>query len=187
MAYVNVVFNRFKFNLLGGSFNCPNAGSTSASQTYDTIKVLLVATLSTQPGCDLNVLTDFTGLSGYAESSATGYTAGGYSLSGPTNIYVTQGTSGGGSTTPAACYLNAANITWTVTSGTLSALGCILYSTTAVVANSNKTGTTGSGSTLAAETSPLICYFDFNGTKSATSGTFVINWSTSPAAIISLT
>jgi hypothetical protein len=91
------------------------------------------------------------------ESSATGYTAGGTSVSSPT---WTQSSN-------VVTFTSAGTPSWTVTSGTLTAYGCLVYDTTV--------GTS--------TTHPGLSYNYFGGAQTVSgSGTFTINWNASGIA-----
>ena len=178
MVLESLIFDRFRFNLLSGVFNSFAGGSgASGNHAYDTIKAMLVNPITTGALATntVSVLADVTSLTGFVETtneSGTGYTSGGKALTG---ITVTQNTG--------SAYLNADDVAWTLS--TFTAAGALLYSANTTIADTAKTSVSGS-STLAAQVSPVICYFEFPEAIRVANGTFTLQWNNSPAAIISL-
>lgn len=120
----------------------------------DDIKVMLVSS-SYSPNQDTHDYLDDVVAN---EVSGTGYTAGGISLTGKTNVY------DAGSNT---IVLDAADVTWA--NSTITARYAIIY---------NNSGVT-------AATKPLIAYVDFVSDQSSTAGNFTITWD--PAGIVRAT
>lgn len=130
----DVIYNNFKKNIMNGSIDLDT----------DTIKVALV-TSSYTPNQDTDEFFDDV----TNEVSATGYTAGGQTLTTPAVTADTTDDEG---------VFDADDVSWTIT-GSLTARGAVIY---------KDTGTPG--------TSPLICYIDFGGDEVATDGDFDITW-----------
>lgn len=124
----------------------------------DTIKVALYTNSSTPDNTvTTDALTEYNGTSSAwvtaNESSATGYTAGGLAIS---TTSVAQSSN-------VVTFTSSGNPTWTITSGTLSSYGCLVYDTT--VSNIG------------------ICYNAFATQPSTvTGGQFIISWNASGIA-----
>lgn len=87
-----------------------------------------------------------------SESTATGYTAGGTALTSPvwSQNYNSQGVN-------VLALSTATNLVWTITGGTLSTVGVIVYDTTAASTN-------------------ILYSWNFFGTTSVSSGTLTVAW-----------
>lgn len=129
----DVIYNSFKQKIMNGSIDLDT----------DTIKVALVTSSYTPNQDSHTVFSDVTN-----EVSATGYTAGGATLSGVT---VTQ------DDTDNEGVFDATDSAWP--SSSITARGAVLYKSTGV-----------------AGTSPLIAYIDFGQDVSSVGATFTIQW-----------
>lgn len=134
MATSVTFYNSFKAQLLGSG--------TAIDFESDTIKVALCTATYTPDKDAHNFFDDITN-----EASATGYTAGGYTILSPT---VSQ------DNTDDEGVFDCADPTWTLTTSATIRYGIVYKST----------GTAG--------TSPLICYIDFGENFSVSNGTFTI-------------
>lgn len=117
----------------------------------DTIKVMLVKNTYTPDQDAHDYLDDISASTN--ETTATGYTAGGYTLASKTNTVDSANN---------LVKFDAADVTWTIT-GTCTAAYAVIYDYTG-------------GGTDA--TRPLLGYVDFGGDATATDGTFKITWDT---------
>jgi hypothetical protein len=143
MAFTgNWVTNTFKTGILDGTFNF-NTGTT------DVYKIALYTNAAT-----LDATT--TAYTSVGEVSASGYTAGGQTLS--VNQIPTVGSAGG-----VIAYLSFANAAWT---GSITARGALIYKADGV-------------------TNPTVCVLDFGNDKSS-STTFTVQFpaATNTSAII---
>jgi len=129
-------------------------GAGNINMTSGTYKVALgngtgPITLATAGISTAKLLTDWTAI--VAEITGTGYTAGGATVSAPTFT-------AGGTNNSVATWTSATNPTWT--SSTFTANQAVFYESSAA-------------------TYQLICFWDFGGAISVTSGTFTLNISAS--------
>ena len=136
MAATTTFFNRFKYQQLG------DTSVTPINLKSDTIKVSLHSASYT-PTIDSDVF--FSDVDN--EISATGYTAGGYTLLSPATSQDNTDDEG---------VFDAADPTWTITTSATTRYA-IVYKSTGV-----------------SSTSPLICYIDFGETFSIANGTFTL-------------
>ena len=136
----NLIYTSAKVNLINGTIDLDT----------DTIKVALVTSTYVASAAH-DFFDDITN-----EVSATGYTAGGATLSTPS--VVADGTS---------AKFDAADTVWSIT-GTVTARGAVVY---------KDTGT--------AATRPLLFYYDFGTDETAEDGDFTIQWSANGLATLS--
>jgi hypothetical protein len=139
MAIAQGATNTFKIGLPSGSYDF----------STDTFKIALYTGAA-------NIGPDTTAYTTDGETVATGYTAGGETLT------ITQAPTIGNQTGNATVYLSFANVTWT---SALTARGALIYKS-------------GSGN-------PTVCVLDFGGDKTSTT-TFTVQFpaATNTAAII---
>lgn len=151
-----------------GYTNTAPGGLSATGLVGDTIKFALFTNTGTpDQTVTTALLTAYNGTSSQwvtaNESSATGYTAGGNALSG-TRTWAYD--SGSGS----ICFFAGATSTaWTITAGTLTSYGGLLYDTSLTTA----------GNFVANQG---LCFNFFGGAQTLTgSGTFTVNWATPPS------
>jgi hypothetical protein len=123
-------------------------GSKKIDFTADTFKVMLLSAYTVGSTQDTaQFVSDVTGVG--TEASGTGYTAGGVALVSPT--YTASG--------HVYTFTTSTNPSWT--SSTISAAYALFYDSTPGTASTN----------------PVICYWDFGGTSSSSSGTYTLTLS----------
>jgi hypothetical protein len=157
----SAIFNQAMLNPITRSANNATAptGFTSLTAT-DVLKYALYASNTITPNQK-----DTLANSGYnagqwvtgGETSAGGYTAGGSALGG-TRTWSIDATTG------SVCFQNSVGLSWTVTSGTFTAYGGLLYDSTI---------------TAGTVANQALCYNYFGGVQTLTgSGTFTVAWAT---------
>ena len=135
MSFVQGATNAFKLGLADGAFNF-NTGTTD---------VYKIALYTPNASLDQNTATYTT----VGETTGTGYTAGGQTLT------ITQvPTTGGQTTSPGTVYWSFANVSW---SGAISAAGALIYKDS------------GGGNTT------TVCVLDFGSQKISTT-TFTVQF-----------
>jgi hypothetical protein len=170
MSLSSTIFNIFKYNLFTGNVN--------SSSSYDTINCMLVNPLTTGSLTADSAITlaSAQALTGFVESSGSGYTAGGQALSG---LVVTQNsTSGSPASTAILGIASPYTLSWTIASGyTVTAQGCLLYQSKTTTAQASKNVVyEGSSGTYAGYINPVIAYLDFGGNISASGGALTLQW-----------
>jgi hypothetical protein len=132
----SLIYNAFKHRQLG------DTGITPVNLKTDTIKVALVTSTYTPSADNHDFFNDITN-----EVSATGYTAGGVTLTVTTSQDNTDDEG----------VFDASDASWA--SSSITARGAVIY---------KDTGTP--------STSPIIAYIDFGTDKTSDGGTFQITW-----------